>query len=51
MVVNADSLLSSVGRAGFFPQLALFPVLYMDQDLAVFEFPPLNSKIAIHRQR
>jgi hypothetical protein len=47
--VPLDSLLTSLGRATFFPQLALFPVAWMDEDLAVFEFPPLSSKIAITR--
>lgn len=36
-------------RAAFFPQLAVFPVLYLDSDLAVFKFTPLDSAIACHR--
>jgi hypothetical protein len=43
------SAINSVGRAMFFPQLSLFPVLYLDQDIAVFEFPPLRTKIAVAR--
>lgn len=32
-------------KAAFIPQLALFPVHWLDEDMCVFEFPPLNSKI------
>ncbi|GAQ86961.1 hypothetical protein KFL_003230060 [Klebsormidium nitens] len=41
--------LNSAGRALFFPELSRFPVLYLDQDLVVFEFPPLRTKIAAAR--
>lgn len=44
-----DTIAGALGRATFFPQLAVFPVLYVDMDLAVFKFPPLDSKIAIRR--
>jgi hypothetical protein len=36
-------------RAAFLPDLALFPVLYVDEQLAVFKFPPLNSNIAVRK--
>ena len=38
-----------LGRAAFFPRFAKFPVLYLDEDLAVFQFPPLQSNIAVRR--
>eukprot|EP00850_Spirogloea_muscicola_P024700 SM001327S27067 [mRNA] locus=s1327:1006:1681:- [translate_table: standard] len=41
--------LNNLGRALFFPQLSTFPVLYLDQDLVVFNFPPLSTNIAAHR--
>eukprot|EP00798_Chlamydomonas_sp_ICE-L_P003394 gene3394-13434_t len=36
-------------RGAFFPQFAVFPVLYLDEDICVFNFPPLNSNIAVKR--
>lgn len=45
----ADAAVTSLGRTGFVRQLALFPVLYVDEELAVFKFPPLDSNIAIHK--
>lgn len=51
--VRVDSLFDEIagafGRFAFFPQLAVFPVLYLDLELAVFKFPPLDSKIAVKR--
>jgi hypothetical protein len=47
--VPLDALVTMLGRAGFLPSLAVFPVDYMDDDMAVFEFPPLSSKIAINK--
>ncbi|CAL8471769.1 g11311 [Coccomyxa elongata] len=45
-----DAAVNAIGRAAFFPQLAVFPVKYLDADLAVFSFPPLNdSLIAVRR--
>ena len=44
-----DRVVGALGRAGFFPQFAVFPVLYLDEDMAVFRFPPLNSNIAVRR--
>jgi hypothetical protein len=44
-----EPLIESVGRAFFFPQLSVFPVLYLDQDLSVFQFTPLSSNIAVRR--
>lgn len=46
---TVDSVIGSIGRAAFFPQLAVFPVLYLDEQLAVFKFTPLDSIIAVHR--
>jgi hypothetical protein len=42
-----DDLVTTVGRLGFIRPLAVFPVLYMDDDMAVFRFPPLASNIAM----
>lgn len=44
-----DSAINALGRAAFFPQFAVFPVDYLDADMAVFTFPPLNSMIAVRR--
>jgi hypothetical protein len=46
---NLDRLIGTIGRAAFFPQFAVFPVLYVDSDIAVFKFPALDSNIAIAR--
>ncbi|GLC40703.1 hypothetical protein PLESTB_000031000 [Pleodorina starrii] len=48
-LLTADGIIGALGRAAFFPQLAVFPVLYLDSDLAVFKFTPLDSPIAVHR--
>ena len=45
-----DSAVQTIGRAAFFPQFALFPVRYLDSDMAVFTFPPLrDSLIAVRK--
>ncbi len=44
-----DTWITRVGNATFFPSLALFPVLYLDSELCVFEFPFLSSKIAVRK--
>lgn len=45
-----DSAVQAIGRAAFFPQFALFPVKYLDSDMAVFTFPPLrDSLIAVRK--
>jgi hypothetical protein len=44
-----DPLVETLGRALFVPQLSLFPVLYLDPQLSVFQFPPLSSNIAVRR--
>lgn len=49
MAASIDAAIGAAGRAAFFPQFALFPVLYVDADLAVFKFPPLDSNIAVRR--
>lgn len=38
-----------MGRALFLPQLSVFPVLYLDPEISVFQFPPLSSNIAVRR--
>jgi len=38
-----------LGRVGFLEGLATFPVLYVDEDLTVFRFPPLGVNIAARR--
>eukprot|EP00793_Prasinoderma_coloniale_P004312 PRCOL_00000072-RA len=45
----AERFVDQTGRAAFFPALSRFPVLYMDDRFAVFQFPPLRSNIAIVR--
>ena len=47
--LGVDSVVSMMGKAAFFPQLAVFPILYLDQDFCVFSFPLLNSKIAVRK--
>ena len=37
-----DRIVTALGRAGFLPQFARFPVLAVSRDLAVFRFPPLS---------
>lgn len=46
-----DRVVTALGRAGFLPQFATFPVLALDPSngLAVFRFEPLASNIAIVR--
>ncbi|KXZ55563.1 hypothetical protein GPECTOR_2g1112 [Gonium pectorale] len=48
-LLTVDGIIGAMGRAAFFPQLAVFPVLYLDSDLAVFKFTPLDSPIAVHK--
>eukprot|EP00983_Pelagomonas_calceolata_P076768 1153558-Pelagomonas_calceolata.AAC.1 len=44
-----DQVIGSIGRAAFFPQFAVFPIHYLDDELTVFEFTPLSSKISARR--
>jgi len=44
-----DGFITNIGRLTFFDNLATFPVLYVDEELTVFKFPPLNVKIAARR--
>ena len=45
-----DSMVQALGKAAFFPQFAVFPVKYLDGDMAVFTFPPLkDSLIAVRK--
>ena len=46
---GGDTAITAIGRAAFFPALALFPVLHVDAEIAVFRFPPLRSNIAVRR--
>ncbi|KAG2491879.1 hypothetical protein HYH03_009831 [Edaphochlamys debaryana] len=48
-LLSPDGVTGFLGRAAFFPQLAVFPVMYLDNDLAVFKFTPLDSLIAVHK--
>lgn len=45
-----DAAVNAVGQAAFFPQFAVFPVKYLDTDLAVFSFPPLNDSLIAVRK-
>ena len=50
MRVLFDSMVQALGKAAFFPQFAVFPVKYLDGDMAVFTFPPLrDSLIAVRK--
>ena len=45
-----DSMVQALGKAAFFPQFAVFPVKYLDGDMAIFTFPPLkDSLIAVRK--
>ncbi|KAG1656534.1 hypothetical protein FOA52_005560 [Chlamydomonas sp. UWO 241] len=44
-----DGVIGSLGRAAFFPQFAVFPVLYLDPEICVFKFPALESMIAVRK--
>ena len=44
-----DKVITALGRVGFLEGLAKFPVLYVDDDLTVFRFPPLGVNIAARR--
>ena len=46
----AASLVQNLGVAAFFKPLSTYPVLYLDSDLCVFEFPPLGVRIAAERR-
>ena len=45
----AKDVIQGVGAAGFLPSFSVFPVRYLDNDLCVFEFPPLGVKITAVR--
>ena len=47
--LGVDNVVSSLGKTAFFPQLAVFPILYIDPDFCVFSFPIMNSKIAVRK--
>lgn len=44
-----DKIVTVLGRIGFLEGHAKFPVLYVDEDLTVFRFPPLGVNIGAHR--
>lgn len=46
---TGDKVVGAIGRGAFFPQFAVFPVLYLDEDICVFKFPALNSIICCRR--
>ncbi|GFR48774.1 hypothetical protein Agub_g10595 [Astrephomene gubernaculifera] len=48
-LLTADGIIGALGRAAFFPQLAVFPVLYLDSDISVFRFTPLDTLIAVYK--
>eukprot|EP00468_Gymnochlora_sp_CCMP2014_P000441 CAMPEP_0167743064 /NCGR_PEP_ID=MMETSP0110_2-20121227/1800_1 /TAXON_ID=629695 /ORGANISM="Gymnochlora sp., Strain CCMP2014" /LENGTH=253 /DNA_ID=CAMNT_0007627377 /DNA_START=45 /DNA_END=806 /DNA_ORIENTATION=- len=43
-------LINAMGKLGFLEDLALFPVLWMDESLCVFRFPALNVVIAARKE-
>lgn len=45
-----DTLVQSIGNTFFLPSLGVFPVSYLDDDLCIFRFPPLNVKITALRE-
>ena len=49
MLAPLDRAVNAIGRLGFLPAFATFPVLQVSKDYAVFRFPPLQSNIAIKR--
>ncbi|KAF5842800.1 hypothetical protein DUNSADRAFT_5172 [Dunaliella salina] len=49
LATTIDQVVGSIGRAAFFPQFAVFPIHYLDDDMTVFEFTPLSSKISAQR--
>jgi len=44
-----DQVITQLGRLAFFPQLSVYPVLYLDADLCVFKFKPMESTIACRK--
>jgi hypothetical protein len=46
-----DQLVQAVGTLGFVASLSRFPVSYLDEELAVFSFPPLRTLICAKKQR
>jgi len=50
VAVVVDSIVNAVGRAAFFPKFSVFPVKYLDSNMAVFSFPPLNGSLIAVRK-
>ena len=44
-----DRLIGFTGRLLFLKQLSVFPVLYLDEELSCFRFPPLQSNIVVRK--
>ena len=44
-----DKIVKRLGTIGFIESLGNFPVLYFNEDVCVFRFPPLRSNIAARR--
>ncbi|KAG5181998.1 hypothetical protein JKP88DRAFT_320327 [Tribonema minus] len=44
-----DSVIQAAGEGLFIKPLSYFPIKYLDEDLCVFDFPPLNTRIAARR--
>ena len=44
-----DRLIGLTGRLLFLKQLSVFPVLYLDEELSCFRFPPLKSNIFVRK--
>ncbi len=43
-----DRFVMILGKLGFISAFSFFPVDYVDESIAVFNFPPLRSFIAVH---
>ena len=46
----SKSLIRSVGRALFIESFAIFPVSYLDDELIVFEFELLGTRVCARRE-
>ena len=48
---SLDRLVDLTGRLLFLKQLSVFPVLYLDEELSCFRFPPLQSNICVRKSQ
>mmetsp|Transcript_6954 Transcript_6954/g.9332 ORF Transcript_6954/g.9332 Transcript_6954/m.9332 type:complete len:253 (-) Transcript_6954:319-1077(-) len=46
-----DNLVQTVGTIGFLESFSIFPMKYLDDDICVFEFPPLGVKITAAKRK